>query len=75
VEQVCALVGGGGELACPGPFLPCAVGVAAAELSGGADGDAPPEAPGDADGPDMAVAANSAEMLNRSGAARLSLSD
>jgi hypothetical protein len=59
------LVGAGdGGLSCPGPSLAGAVEVIAAELSGGAEGAARSGAPGDADGVNLAVAANRAEALN-----------
>jgi hypothetical protein len=71
LERVCALKGEGNGLACPGSVLLGTVGVAAAELSGGAGGDTQWGAPGDADGPDVAVAANRAQTSNRAGAAML----
>jgi hypothetical protein len=75
--RVCALVregGGVGGLACLGAPAG-AVEVAAAELSGSAEGDAQSGAPGYAGGVDVAATAHRAETLNCAGAARISLSD
>jgi hypothetical protein len=55
LEQVCALAGGGDGLVCPGLCLPGTMVVAAAELSGGAGGDARSGASGDANGANVAL--------------------